>query len=127
MNLFSRSGLSIIILFSLGFSFNLNAQEIPFNPFPDNDTNLYHLDFTKFFAGEQSEKTDLADFYRSLERFNSYKGISTSSSGNLLQALLLYDSLQIKYFRHYAYHNLLYSTNKENISSRNLSEEIGLA
>lgn len=99
-------------------------QQVSFDPFPQKNESSYHLDFTKYFANEIEEKKDLDGFYKILDRFYSFKNKSTLSAKNLLASLRLYDSLLIQYNRHYIYHNLLSSVNRNNYTSKDLSDKM---
>jgi hypothetical protein len=56
----------ILSLYSAG-----KAQLKPFDRYPQNNKDMYHLDFKQYFLTEKEEKDDLVRFYSNLDRFSS--------------------------------------------------------
>jgi oligoendopeptidase F len=115
-----------LLIYTILQAFNLpgKAQQILFDPFPQNNKEVYHLDFTQYFINENEEKRDLDRFYSNLDRFYSFKNKSTLSAKNLVAALMLQDSLLIQYNRHDIYNSLLASVNRENFRRSDASNKI---
>lgn len=114
----------LVYIISQILNLHVRAQQTIFDPFPRNNKEAYHLDFTQYFVNENDEKKDLDLFYSNLDRFYSFKNKSTLSATNLLTALKLQDSLFIQYNRHDIYNSLLASVNKENFMNSDASNKI---
>jgi oligoendopeptidase F len=109
----------ILSLFSAG-----KAQQKPFDPYPQNNKDMYHLDFKQYFLNEKEEKDDLVRLYSNLDRFSSFRTKSIQSSQNLYFALKLHDSLLIQFCRHDIYLDLLASVNRRNSVYRDACNKI---
>jgi oligoendopeptidase F len=91
-----------------------------FEPIPKQSAAQYHVDFARnFFANPQAEKAERANLYGALKELETLKGKVASSADNLQHALQLYDSVKVRFYRHYAY---LYLRN-----AVNTSDELSLA
>lgn len=112
MSLIYKSFLIYAIILSLNSAGQ--AQQLLFDPFPQNNKDTYHLDFKQYFLNEKEEKEDLGKFYSNLDRFYSLKNKSTISAKNLIVSLKLQDSLLIQFFKHDIYLDLLASVERKN-------------
>jgi len=115
-----------VLIFTIILSLNSagHGQQKPFDPFPQNNKDTYHLDFKQYFVNEKEEKEDLERFYSNLDRFNSFKNKSTVSARNLIIALKLQDSILIQFFKHDIYLDLLASVDKGNSVYREACNKI---
>ena len=112
MSFFYKSFLIYTIILSLNSAGK--AQQLLFEPFPQNNMDAYHLNFKQYFLNEKEEKEDLERFYSNLDRFNSFKNKSSLSARNLIVSLKLQDSILIQFFKHDIYFDLLASVDRKN-------------
>ena len=115
-----------VLIFTIILSFNSagKGQQKPFDPYPQNNKDTYHLDFKQYFVNEKEEKEDLKSFYSNLDRFYSYKNKSGLSAKNLLVVLNLQDSILIQFFKHDIYLDLLASVDRGNSVYRDACNKI---
>jgi oligoendopeptidase F len=122
MTVISKSVLILSIILCLHSAGK--AQQKPFDPYPQNNKDMYHLDFKQYFLNEKEEKKDLGRFYCNLDSFNSFKNKSTLSASNLFAALKLQDSLLIQFSKHDIYFDLLASVDRLNSVYRDACNKI---
>ena len=122
MSFIYKSVLIFIIILSLNSAGK--AQQKPFDPYPQNNKDAYHLDFKQYFVNEKVEKEDLKRFYSNLDRFYSYKNKSSLSAKNLMLVLNLQDSILIQFFKHDIYLDLLASVDRGNSVYRDACNKI---
>ena len=95
-----------------------------FDAFPKGNADAYHLNFSQFFANDGEAQESIERLNRMLGRFISMKGIAAKTAGNLRSLLILQDSIQILFNRIYISYNLRASVNREDVTARNLSDQI---
>jgi oligoendopeptidase F len=93
--------------------------QVTFVAIPDTSSHLYHLDFARtFFATGQEQKVARALYDNTLRELQSYEGTVAASSGNLLNALQLYDSVLVQFIRHDSYLYLRQAIDTRDVLSR---------
>ena len=112
------------LIFSLLLFSNAVFCQTEFIAFPKGNSEKYHLDFKVFYQSGQDAVNDFNKLKETLDKLFLLKGKSTQSAENLLNALQLNDSIQIKYVRLYNYYDLLSRVNREDKLSPALRDNV---
>ena len=99
-----------------------------FTAIPLSETARYHIDFSRFFASPEAERSQRAKLESILKELESLKGKTTNNAENLERALRLNDQAQTELSRHYAYlylRNAVNTTDEESLKqSSTLDAEV---
>jgi oligoendopeptidase F len=113
----------LFFFFLLLFYVPVGAQQ-PFRAFPENNENLYHLDFKQYFSSPEEAAKAYTEVIKESGQLEKYKGYAVQGPKKLLVFLKTWDDLLKKLFHAYIYFNLKYSVNNTDIESRRMSENI---
>jgi oligoendopeptidase F len=112
-----------IIIFSLVFS--LVYSQDKFEAIPKESLVKYHINFEKvFYSSPEAERKSYSSLKEMITRFEDFKGKVANSGVNLLNALVLYDSIIVQDYLHDAYLYLRYAVNTKDIEISNNESEL---
>ena len=118
-----RFYLILITIFSLTSSLVYTQNE--FKAIPEESSWKYHINFEKvFFISPGKERESYEALKEMLTRLESYKGRVASSSNNLLNALVLNDSITVQNSLHDAYLYLRFAVNTKDVESSDNESEL---
>jgi oligoendopeptidase F len=99
-----------------------------FTAIPLSEAAHYHVDFTRFFASPEAERSQRVKLDSILKELESLRGKTTNSAEDLERALRLNDQAQTEFYRHYAYlylRNAVNTTDEESLKqSSTLDAEV---
>jgi len=112
-----------IIIYSLASSFIYSQEK--FEAIPKESLAKYHINFEKvFYKSPEVERKSYSALKEMITRFEAFKGKVANSGVNLLNALVLYDSIIVQDYLHDAYLYLRYAVNTKDIEISNNESEL---